>query len=141
MNTAQPNADAKTVLVVDDDVDFLEQQRLLLQAAGYNVIAAEGQKAAEKALQQTRPDLAVVDLMMEHMDGGFALCYRIKKLDPAIPVILVTAVTSETGLGFDAATDEERSWVRADAMLAKPVRFEQLKKEIDRLLAKAADSR
>ncbi len=37
-------------------------------------------------------------------------------------------------MDFDAATDEERSWIKADAMLAKPIRFEQLKREIDRLL-------
>ncbi len=56
-----------------------------------------------------------------------------KKKYPGMPVVLVTAVTSETGLEFDAATDEERSWVKADALLAKPVRFEQLKREIERL--------
>jgi hypothetical protein len=49
-------------------------------------------------------------------------------------VILVTSVNSETGLGFGMATEEERSWIQADAMLAKPIRFEQLKSEIDRLL-------
>jgi hypothetical protein len=47
---------------------------------------------------------------------------------------LVTAVTSETGLEFDAATEEERSWVKADAMLAKPLRFEQLLAELRQLL-------
>jgi CheY-like chemotaxis protein len=128
--------DNKTILIVDDDVDFLTQQELVLKAAGYNVIAAGGQAQAEEILAEKRPDLAVVDLMMEHQDGGFALCYHIKKKDPSIPVILVSAVTSETGLEFDAATDEERSWVKADVMLAKPVRFEQLKREIDRLLEK-----
>ena len=43
-----------------------------------------------------------------------------------MPVILVTAVASETGLDFDAATAEERGWIKADAVLDKPVRFEQL---------------
>lgn len=124
----------KTILLVDDDEDFLYQQQLQLEAAGYTVLKAEGERKAEELLAETRPDIAIVDLMMENNDGGFSLCYHIKKLDPAIPVIIVTAVTSETGLEFDATTDEERSWVRADAMLAKPVRFEQLKNEIERLL-------
>jgi CheY-like chemotaxis protein len=62
------------------------------------------------------------------------LCYHIKRKDPGIPVVLLTAVTHQTGLEFDAVTDEERSWVKADAMLAKPVRFEQLEREIERLL-------
>jgi CheY-like chemotaxis protein len=125
---------AKTVLVVDDDFDFVTQQKLQLEKAGFNVITAESQKRAEELLAQTRPDIAIVDLMMEYKDSGFALCYHIKKKDPSIPVILVTAVTNETGLEFDAATEEERSWVKADAMLAKPLRFEQLLWEIQQLL-------
>ncbi|HQA00466.1 MAG TPA: response regulator, partial [Phycisphaerae bacterium] len=79
-------------------------------------------------------DLAVLDVMMEKMDGGFVLSHRIKKNDPSIPVILITSVSSETGIDFDTATAEERSWVKADALLSKPVRFEQLTREIDRLL-------
>ncbi len=129
------NANAtKTILVVDDDLDFLAQHRMYLETLGYSVVTAESQKQAEDLLKARRPDLAMVDLMMEHVDGGFTLCYHIKKIDPAIPVILVTAVTNETGLEFDAATREERSWVKADVMLAKPVRFDQLKREIERLL-------
>jgi len=71
---------------------------------------------------------------MEHSDAGFALAYHIKKKDESIPVILVTAVASETGLEFDVATNEERSWVKADAFLAKPIRFEQLLAEIKKYL-------
>lgn len=124
----------KTILVVDDDVDFLTQHKIYLESLGYTVITAEGQHQAEEILKTVRPDLAMVDLMMEHVDGGFALCYHIKKIDAAIPVILVTAVSSETGIEFDASTQEERSWVKADVMLAKPVRFDQLKREIERLM-------
>ena len=72
--------------------------------------------------------------MMEDPDAGFMLCHHIRKKDPSIPVILVTSVNSETGLDFDMATDEERVWIQADALLSKPIRFEQFKREIDRLL-------
>ncbi|HUS58966.1 MAG TPA: response regulator [Planctomycetota bacterium] len=125
---------AKTILIVDDDPDYLAQMQMQLEAAGYRVVPADGLAAAKKALENQKPDLALVDLMLEEADGGFALCYHIKKIDQAIPVLLVTAVASETGLDFDAATDEERSWVKADGLLAKPVRFEQLQREIKRLL-------
>lgn len=124
----------KSILVVDDDIDFLTQMRINLQEAGFQVITAEGQADAEEILYTTSPALAIVDLMMENVDGGFSLSYHIKKKDPTIPVILVTAVASETGLEFDAKTDEERSWVKADVFLAKPIRFEQLLREINRLL-------
>ncbi|MCD4665384.1 MAG: response regulator [Bacteroidales bacterium] len=124
----------KTILIVDDDLDYLAQMEVNLKQAGFNVITADSQARAEEILTGIRPDLAIVDLMMENMDGGFALSYHIKKMDKTIPVIIVSAVTSETGLEFDAATDEERSWVKADEFLAKPVRFEQLIREINRLI-------
>ncbi len=132
-------SDTHTILLVDDDPDFLEQLRIRLEGAGHTVLTADGQAAAEEALKETCPDIAIIDLMMEHMDGGFALCYHVKRCCPQTPVIIVTGVTSETGLEFDAATDEERSWVMADAMLAKPIRFEQLDAEMTRLLKAKAN--
>jgi two-component system, OmpR family, response regulator len=124
----------KTVLLVDDDEDFLFQNKFQLEKMGFSVESASTQDEARQILSRIRPDLAVLDLMMDRMDAGFVLSYLIKKKDPTIPVILVTAVTSETGLEFDSATDEEKNWVKADVVLAKPVRFEQLEREIHRLL-------
>jgi CheY-like chemotaxis protein len=124
----------KTILVVDDDPDFVDQMQAQLEAAGFRTITASTQREAEQVIAREPADLAIVDLMLENMDSGFSLCYHIKKRDPSRPVILVTAVATETGIEFDAATDEERSWVKADVMLAKPVRFEQLVREIHRLL-------
>ncbi len=128
------NENNRTLMIVDDDVDFLEQMEIQLQAVGYNVVKAGGQMEAEELLKDTKPDMAIIDLMMEHSDGGFALCYHIKKLYPDVPVVIVTAVASETGINFDAATEEEKSWIKADALLTKPIRFEQLRLECERLL-------
>jgi len=122
------------VLLVDDDDDFIFQQKLQLERAGFEVFPASGENDARQVLAQRRPDLAVVDVMMDNPDSGFTLCYHIRKTDPTIPVIVVTSVISQTGLEFDVANEEHRSWIRADALLAKPIRFEQLKGEIDRLL-------
>ncbi len=120
----------KTILVVDDDIDYLTQIRYQLEKAGFNVVTAESQMEGEKAITEVRPDFAVLDLMMENLDGGFSLSNRIKSTYPDIPVVIVTAVSSETGLKFDASTDEEKSWIKADAILNKPVRIEQLLREI-----------
>lgn len=128
------SATEKTVLVVDDDRDFLTQTQVQLEAAGYQVVAAESLKQADEALAAGRPDAAIIDLMMEETDAGFVLAHRIKRLDPAIPVIMVTAVTSETGLQFDTVADDARSWIKADVILDKPVRFEQLTRELERLM-------
>ena len=125
---------AKTVLVVDDDPDFLEQMRVQLQAAGFEVVTAENVEDAKTWLSENKPALVVVDLMMQHFDDGFALAHHIKRIDAAVPVVMVTGVTRETGMSFDASTREERAWIKADAVLNKPVRFEQLQREIKRLL-------
>ena len=124
----------KSVLLVDDDPDFRLQQKMQLEAAGYNVLEASSAKEAMQTLAKTEPDIALVDLMMEESDAGFQLCYKLKKRAKPIPVIMVTSVASETGMEFDASTDEERSWIKADTLLNKPIRFEQLVREIDRLL-------
>ena len=123
-----------TVMLVDDDIDFLTQTKIRLEAEGYKVKSAGSQKEGEELLKNFTPDIALLDLMMENMDGGFALAYHIKRKNPKIPVIIASGVSSETGIEFDAKTDEEKSWIKADAFLAKPIRFEQLEKEIKRLL-------
>ena len=128
------NTKTKTILIVDDDIDLLLQLKLQFEAAGFTVITAESAREAEKAFAQTRPDIAVLDLMMEQMDTGFTLSYHIKKKDPSIPVILITGVTHETGFEFEVSSAEERSWIKADAILDKPIRFEQLMREVERLM-------
>lgn len=126
----------KTILIVDDDEDFLFQLKVQLEGAGYAVVSADSVPRARRVIANTRPDAAILDLMMEEMDAGFTLCHEIKKAYPNCPVIMCTAVVSETGMEFDAATSEERSWIKADALLDKPVRFEQLKRELDRFLSR-----
>jgi CheY-like chemotaxis protein len=125
---------AKKILVVDDDIDLLEQVALMMGGEGYEVVRAQGQGEADEALLTTIPDLAIIDLMMEHTDSGFVLCHTIKKLYPETPVIILTAVKAATGLDFTARTGEAASWVKADMLLDKPVRPEQLKSEVRRLL-------
>jgi CheY-like chemotaxis protein len=123
------------VLLVDDDEDFLFQQRVQLKDAGFDVVSAQGQSQAKALLEGHRPDVAVLDVMMEDPDAGFVLCHHIRKKYPSMPVILVTSVNSETGMDFDIATEADRDWIKADVLLSKPIRFEQLCGEIDRLLA------
>lgn len=122
------------ILLVDDDEIFRKSLKEHLEADGFQVIAAEGRKTAEELLQKMRPDLAIVNLCMEEMDSGFVLSYHIKKLDPSVPVIMITASLNEARMVFDTTTTEERTWIKADALIEKPLRFEQVEREIARLL-------
>ncbi len=126
--------DKKTILFVDDDIDFIFQQKVAFEAAGYLVREANARAEAMEMLERCMPDLVVLDLMMEEKDCGFVLAHHVKRISPQTPVILVTAVTAETGLTFGVVGKSDRQWIKADVVLAKPIRFEQLQGEIERLL-------
>ncbi len=128
----------KKLLLVDDDPDILEQLSLALGGEGYAVVTAQGRKEGEELLMLGRPDLAIIDLMMEEKDSGFMLCHRIKRLYPGTPVILLTAVKAATGLSFGAGAGEARSWLEADLLMDKPVRPEQITADVRKLLDRAA---
>ena len=128
------NTNKKTILIADDDLDYLFQMKLAIEKFGYNVITAESQKEAEELLEKNKPDLAIFDLMMESDDSGFVLCYRTKKKYPDVPIILATAVTTETRMSFSLDSEGERSWIKADLYLEKGIRPDQLHKELTKLL-------
>jgi DNA-binding response OmpR family regulator len=123
-----------TVILVDDDPDVIEQVGLTLKQEGCEVRSADNVADAEELLLSVRPDLAILDVMMDERDSGFVLCHELKKLYPDAPVIILTAVKAATGISFAATTGEEKSWVQADCILDKPVQAERLKAEVRRLL-------
>lgn len=123
-----------TVLVADDDPDYLYQTVKGLEMAGYKTVAVESQAEAEALITRMKPDIAVFDLMMENDDSGFILCYKLKRRYPDVPVILATAVSHETGMSFGLDSEQEKAWIRADRYLEKGIRAEQLDQEIMKLL-------
>ena len=127
-------SDKPKLLVVDDDPDMLDQVSAILSAAGYDVVTSSNQKDAQEMLLSVHPDLAILDLMMDTMDSGFIVCHDLKRLYPDTPVIMLTAVTTATGLSFSANSPEAQSWVKADKVLDKPARPEQILAEVRRLL-------
>jgi DNA-binding response OmpR family regulator len=128
------NTEKKNILIVDDDMDYLSQLELQVKGMGYEVKTARGEKEAEEALDQGKPDLAIIDLMMENKDSGFILSYKMKKKFPSMPIIIASAVTSETGLNFGLETEEDKKWIHADKFLEKGIRRDQLEREISKLL-------
>ena len=124
----------KKILIVDDDVDVITLIKMHVESFGFDVITAESQKEGEEIIETEKPDLAILDLMMENRDSGFILSYKIKKKYPDVPVIIATGVTAETGMIFGLDTEEERNWIKADQYLEKSIRPDQLHREINKLL-------
>lgn len=123
-----------TILIVDDDQDYLFQLQMKVEKFGYKTVTAEGQREAEELINKMKPDLAILDLMMENEDSGFILCFKMKKKYPDVPIIIATGVTAETGITFDIQDDNNRKWIKADRFLDKGIRSDVLKEEIEKLL-------
>lgn len=121
---------AKTILIVDPDMLFVEPVRQKLINAGHKVLTARSMREAESILNSTRPDVMITEILLEHMDSGFCLAWLAKNKYPDLPVIIVSAVTWHTGLYFGLSTAEDRTWIKADVMLNKPIRPEELESAI-----------
>jgi len=130
---------ANKILIVDDDVDLVEAYKLYLESKGLEVFAAHSAADGLKLLETLRPDLISADLMLEHHDSGFSFCNKVRK-HPAlakVPLIMLTGVLRETGMDFSTETREERSWIKADEVIAKPVSPQQFFDIVRRHLATA----
>lgn len=134
MEVKKADTKSKLILIVDDDEDYLFQLKLQVEKMGFRTVTADSQKSAEELIKGTKPDLAILDLMMEDEDSGFVLSYRLKKRYPEVPIIIATAAKAETGRGFSVATEEDRKWIKADVYLDKGLRYDQLEAEIKTLL-------
>lgn len=125
--------DKKKILLVDDDLDLLEQNKILIESKGYEVITANSGKEGFEVFKKSKPDVCVIDLIMEEHDSGFILCYKIKKDDHGknIPVFILTSATYDTGFKFGASTSEEKEWIKADAIINKPVIIEEFVQKLE----------
>jgi len=114
---------APRILLVDDDQDFLEMTRNVLEAGGYRVACARDVQAALETMMQQRPQLVITDLMMQAMDSGFSLSRRIKEFPSCsdVPVIIVTAAGRRLAYDFVPRNSQDLAAMCADAFFEKPV--------------------
>ena len=129
--------DRQKILIVDDDPDVTHAMKVVLETGPYQVSTAGNSKEAKVLLGQEKPDLIILDVMMDTMREGF-LFDRELKHDPAykdIPVLMLTAVKEKTGLDFkEEAGDPE--WLPVDEYIDKPVKPQVLLETVARLLEK-----
>ena len=123
----------KRVLIVDDDKEFVKLYSLFLKNKGLEVIAAYSAAEALETLASSSPDVVVLDVMMEHFDSGFNVSKDIKEKHADLPIILMTAISEETGMDFRPQSDEEKDLMHADAFLDKSASPESLLEKINEL--------
>jgi DNA-binding response OmpR family regulator len=89
------------ILYIDDDQDFLDSVRAILEANGYIMEEADSAETGLRKYKETRPDLLIVDLMMEEIDSGTHFVKELRLLGNTAPVYLL----SSAGDQFFMATD------------------------------------
>jgi len=95
------------ILIVDDDLHIRELVRVLLRGAGYDTCSAADGREALEIIVTEKPDLAIIDLMMPHMDG-YELCRNLRKYYENVPVLMLTAKAELPAKvkGFEAGADD-----------------------------------
>ena len=115
----------KRILLVDDDADQRLSIRLPLEAAGYEVLEASSHDEGLQAVKQYRPDIVVLDVMMDTTTAGFQFALTLHSPDPdseyrefgKTPIIMLTAIHSTTPLRFSP----DETYLPVQTFLEKPV--------------------
>jgi CheY-like chemotaxis protein len=127
----------KKILLVDDDPDIIKALTVILENQGYIVVSARSKsEGLQKAISE-RPDLIVLDVMMETMSAGFDLANELRKMIEfkKLPIIMLTSIDEVTGVNIKSAFGNT-DMIPADAYISKPEAPHILVAEVERLLSK-----
>jgi len=118
------------ILIVDDDPDMLDAGRFVLEAQGHEVIGASNVENGMKAVEEEKPNLLILDGMMEEPDDGISMARQLRRRGNDLPILMLTSVNVALGLHIDK--DEEM--VPVDEFVEKPVDPEALVDKVARML-------
>lgn len=126
---------SKTVLLVDDDVDFVAMNKETLEKAGYAVNVAYNGKEGMEAIKKARPDLLVLDVMMTTPSEGFDFADQLQEIPEfkTIPVIMLTGMAATPHFPENFQRILGRTWTAA-AYLEKPIKPDKLVAEVKKVL-------
>ena len=125
------------VLIIDDDPDIVEAMKVVLESKDYQVSSAKNGEEGLKKVRVQKPNLIILDVMMEAVDKGFEVA-RVLKNDKNyehIPILMLTAIKERTGLDFKNEAGDE-AWLPVDDYVEKPLKPDELILKVKRLLGK-----
>jgi len=128
------------ILIIDDDDDLVLAMRLPLEAAGYKVARAASGEEGLKKVKEVKPDLIILDVMMDSTTAGFQVSLTLRSPDPKseyaayskIPILMLTAIHQTTPMRF--GPDQE--YLPVDAFLEKPIEPSKLLEQVRKYLKK-----
>jgi CheY-like chemotaxis protein len=120
------------ILIVDDDPDFVEATRIVLEQHGHETTNAANGDEGLQAVRTEKPDLIILDVIMSSVLDGLNVSQELQE-DPEhkdIPILMVTSIAN-TDYAALFPTDE---YVHISAFLTKPISPDQLMSQVNRLL-------
>ncbi len=119
------------IAVIDDDPDIIEASSLVLSSNGHEVISASNPDDGYKLVTEKKPDLIILDVMMDEPDDGFFLAQKFRKEKINTPILMYTSVSKTLGFEFGAS-----EMVPVNEFVEKPISPEELITKVNNLLKK-----
>ena len=125
------------ILIVDDDRDIRDSLKAILENSRYNVDTAPGVTKAMEKIKAEKPDLIILDVMMDSWTDGFDMARDLKQNNEYqnIPILMLTGIKNKTGIDFKA-TAGDPTWCPVDEFQEKPIEPDTLLKKVEELLTK-----
>lgn len=89
------------ILYVDDDPDYLEVVRAILESSGYDMVEARSGEEGLEVYRKAKPDVVIVDLMMEEVDTGTNFVKELRLLGNTAPIYMLSSVGESLNLAAD----------------------------------------
>lgn len=124
------------IVIIDDDPDILDASSLVLKSKGYDVLTATNPNDGYKLIKEKKPNLIILDVMMDEPDDGFFLAQKLRKEKITTPILMYTSVSKAIGLDFG-----KNEMVPVDDFVEKPISPEELVEKVTTLLQKAKEKK
>ncbi|PIQ11675.1 MAG: response regulator [Ignavibacteriales bacterium CG18_big_fil_WC_8_21_14_2_50_31_20] len=119
------------IVVIDDDHDILEATELILQASNFEVFTTDNPTNGYLLVKEKKPDLIILDVMMDEPDDGFFLAQKFRREGITTPILMYTSISKVVGMEYGAG-----EMVPVDDFVEKPISSSELIKKVKFLINK-----
>jgi CheY-like chemotaxis protein len=119
----------RKIAVIDDEIQIIEEIKQLLESEDYSVVYAQNVPDALKLIDEEKPDLVILDVMMQESDDGLYLANKFRQIGYNSPIIMLACISKVTGFSFTKSDA-----LPVDEFLLKPVNPQLLLTNVKRLL-------
>jgi CheY-like chemotaxis protein len=126
---------SEKVLIIDDDLSFLEITGAILRRFGYEVLTANNTQDGLQLIESEKPNVLLLDIMMTTVDEGLQFAVKLKQDEELrkLPIIIVSA-QPDSEKGYGRSLDDDLDWIAADIFMEKPIDPKTLKHNIELLV-------